>query len=66
MLLRLNGEEPMILVLLIAGGALALAVLGCVVIDSPDAIGEAAAALAGVPFPIAGPSAPPQDMFPPT
>ena len=56
----------MILVLLIAGGALALAVLGCVVIDSPDAIGEAAAALAGVPFPIAGPSAPPQDMFPPT
>jgi mannose/fructose/N-acetylgalactosamine-specific phosphotransferase system component IIC len=40
----------MILVLLIAGGALALAVLGCVAIDAPIPIGDAAAALVGVPF----------------
>ena len=41
----------MIMVLLITGGALALAVLGCVAIDPPIPIGDAAAALVGVPFP---------------
>jgi hypothetical protein len=54
-------------VLLIAGCALALAVLAvlaCAAIDSPDPIGEAAVALAGAPFPIADPSALPRDMFP--
>ena len=41
----------MILVLLIAGCTLALAVLACVAIDPPVSLGDAAGALAGVPFP---------------
>ena len=54
----------MIMVLLIAGAALAFAVLACVAIDSPASVGEAAAALAGAPFPTVSPSLPPADMFP--
>lgn len=49
-------EKPMILVLFIAGGALALAVLACVAIDSPVPLGDAAAALVGVPFASLDPS----------
>lgn len=40
----------MITVLLIAGGALALAVLACVAVDSPIPIGDAAAMLVGIPL----------------
>jgi hypothetical protein len=40
----------MIMVLLIAGGALVFAVLACVVITSPSGASEMAAALAGMPF----------------
>jgi hypothetical protein len=49
----------MILVLLIAGSALALAVLACVAVDSPIPIGDAGAILVGAPFPVVPESAPP-------